>query len=99
VPGNTLPEPRGYQVNRTLITLQAIVTGGEAVRYFVGPTVIVWFTVIFANFRESMAKACGRAQAVGLRTARKDVTANKVAEIAGRENAGLPENLHRVGPI
>lgn len=55
--------------------------------------------VIFSNFTESIAEACCRAQAVGLRPARKDVTANKGAEIAGLENARLPENLHRVVPI
>ncbi len=47
----------------TLITIQAIATGGEATWYFLALTVILWFTVLFANFAESVAEARGRAQA------------------------------------
>ncbi len=81
----------------TLITAQAIATGSEATSYFLGLTVILWFTVLFANFAESVAEARGRAQAASLRAARKDVTANKVAEIAGRVIDEVPASTLKVG--
>ncbi len=81
----------------TLITAQAIASGSEATSYFLGLTVILWFTVLFANFAESVAEARGRAQAASLRAARKDVTANKVAEIAGRVIDEVPASTLKVG--
>jgi len=39
---------------------------------------ILWFTVLFANFAESIAEGRGRAQADSLRSARKDVKAKKL---------------------
>lgn len=81
----------------TLITAQAIATGGEATWYFLALTVILWFTVLFANFAESVAEARGRAQAASLRSARKDVTANKVAEIAGHAIDEVPASTLKVG--
>lgn len=38
----------------------------------------LWFTVLFANFAESMAEGRGKAQAASLRQARKDVNAKKL---------------------
>lgn len=81
----------------TLITLQSIATGGEATWYFLGLSVTLWFTVLFANFAESVAEARGRAQAASLRSARKDVTANKVAEVAGRVIDEVPASTLKVG--
>ena len=69
----------------TFITAQAIATSGEATWYFLALTVILWFTVLFANFAESVAEARGRAQAASLRSARKDVTANKVQPEKGSD--------------
>ena len=40
--------------------------------------VILWFTVIFANFAEAIAEGRGKAQADSLRAAKKDVQANKI---------------------
>ena len=81
----------------TLITAQAIATGGEATWYFLALTVMLWFTVLFANFAESVAEARGRAQAASLRSARKDVTANKVDEIASRVIDEVPASTLKVG--
>ncbi|EUJ33950.1 potassium-transporting ATPase subunit B [Listeria floridensis FSL S10-1187] len=39
---------------------------------------ILWFTVLFANFAEAIAEGRGRAQAGSLRGARKDVSARKL---------------------
>jgi len=43
----------------------------------------LWFTVLFANFAESIAEARGRAQADTLRATRRDTTARRVVD--GRE--------------
>lgn len=43
---------------------------------------ILWFTVLFANFAESIAEGRGRAQADSLRSAKKDVTAKKLKSAA-----------------
>lgn len=48
--------------------------------------VLLWFTVIFANFAEAIAEGRGKAQADALRSAKKDVLANKIPSIGEREN-------------
>ncbi len=65
-----------------LIAIEAVFTASPSTGYFLALTVILWFTVLFANFAESVAEARGRAQAASLRSARKDVTASKVAGIS-----------------
>ena len=40
----------------------------------------LWFTIVFANFAESMAEGRGKAQAESLRKARKDTPAKKMAK-------------------
>jgi K+-transporting ATPase ATPase B chain len=46
--------------------------------YTLAITLILWFTVLFANFAESIAEGRGRAQAASLRSAKKDVKAKKL---------------------
>jgi len=46
--------------------------------YILAIALILWFTVLFANFAEAIAEGCGRAQADTLRKARKDVKAKKL---------------------
>lgn len=46
--------------------------------YILVISLILWFTVLFANFAESIAEGRGRAQADTLRKARKDVRARKL---------------------
>lgn len=41
-------------------------------------TILLWFTVLFANFAEAIAEGRGKAQADTLRSARRDVNANKL---------------------
>ncbi|MCA0316029.1 MAG: potassium-transporting ATPase subunit KdpB [Candidatus Melainabacteria bacterium] len=43
----------------------------------------LWFTVIFANFAESLAEGRGKAQAASLKQARKDVAATKIVKTLG----------------
>lgn len=46
--------------------------------YILGITIILWFTVLFANFAEAIAEGRGKAQADSLRSAKKDVEAHKI---------------------
>ncbi len=46
--------------------------------YTLAIALILWFTVLFANFAEAIAEGRGRAQADSLRGARKDVKAKKL---------------------
>lgn len=45
--------------------------------YTLAIAIILWFTVLFANFAEAIAEGRGKAQADALRASRKDVDANK----------------------
>lgn len=46
--------------------------------YTLAIAVILWFTVLFANFAEAIAEGRGKAQADSLRASRKDVDAYKI---------------------
>lgn len=50
----------------------------ESQGYTLAIALILWFTVLFANFAEAIAEGRGRAQANSLRSARKDVKARKL---------------------
>lgn len=47
--------------------------------------VILWFTVIFANFAEAIAEGRGKAQADSLRAAKKDMEAHKIPSMTEKE--------------
>ncbi|MEG1639532.1 MAG: potassium-transporting ATPase subunit KdpB [Ruthenibacterium sp.] len=47
--------------------------------------VILWFTVLFANFAEAIAEGRGKAQADSLRAAKKDVEAHLIPSIAQKD--------------
>ncbi|MDF08449.1 K(+)-transporting ATPase subunit B [Listeria monocytogenes] len=49
--------------------------------YTLAVALILWFTVLFANFAEAIAEGRGRAQADSLKMARKDVLARKLKNI------------------
>lgn len=48
--------------------------------------IILWFTVLFANFAEAIAEGRGKAQADSLRAAKKDVEAHKIPSIAQKDS-------------
>lgn len=50
----------------------------ESSGYILAVSLILWFTVLFANFAEAIAEGRGRAQADTLRQARKDVRTKKL---------------------
>ncbi len=71
----------------TLLFFAALAGQAEASPWFIlSISIWLWFTVIFANFAESMAEGRGKAQADSLRNSRKDVMAKKLAE-AKRDSA------------
>ena len=53
----------------------------ENASYTISISLILWFTVLFANFAESIAEGRGRAQAESLRSAKKDVKAKKLKSV------------------
>lgn len=48
--------------------------------------IILWFTVLFANFAEAIAEGRAKAQADSLRSSKKDVEAHKIKSLEDREN-------------
>lgn len=64
----------------TLLWLISLIAGvGDApTGYTCAIAVILWFTVLFANFAEAIAEGRGKAQADSLRKAKKDVEAHKI---------------------
>ncbi len=53
--------------------------------FILGITVLLWFTVLFANFAEAIAEGHGKAQADALRSAKKDVVASKIPSLKERD--------------
>ena len=53
--------------------------------FICGVAIILWFTVLFANFAEAIAEGRGKAQADALRASKKDVTAHKIPSITKKE--------------
>ncbi len=49
--------------------------------YTLAIAIILWFTVLFANFAEAIAEGRGKAQADTLRASRKDVDAHKIPSL------------------
>jgi len=63
----------------TGLGIQALVGTGEAsAGYILNVSLWLWFTVLFANFAESLAESRSKAQAAHLRAAKRDVQAKKL---------------------
>ncbi len=72
----------------------------ESAGYTLAIALILWFTVLFANFAESIAEGRGRAQADSLRNARKDVKAKKLKSAANvSDYTEVLSNLLKKGDI
>lgn len=54
--------------------------------YTLAIAIVLWFTVLFANFAEAIAEGRGKAQADSLRAAKKDVEAHMIASPSDKEN-------------
>jgi len=57
--------------------------------FTLGIAIILWFTVLFANFAEAIAEGRGKAQADSLRAAKKDVKAYKITDITQKESVKI----------
>lgn len=65
----------------TGLFIQALLGQGDAPASFIfAVTLLLWFTVLFANFAESMAEGRGKAQAMALRRARREIQAKKLSK-------------------
>lgn len=53
--------------------------------YTLAIAIILWFTVLFANFAEAIAEGRGKAQADSLRAAKKDVEAHKIPNVNSKD--------------
>lgn len=54
--------------------------------FTLGIAIILWFTVLFANFAEAIAQGRGKAQADSLRAAKRDVEAYKMPSLKQRDD-------------
>ncbi len=62
--------------------------------------VILWFTVLFANFAEAIAEGRGKAQADSLRAAKRDVEAHKIPCAAQKDDVtAVPSASLKKGDI
>ena len=68
--------------------------------YTLAIALILWFTVLFANFAEAIAEGRGKAQADALRASKREVDANKIPSPAERENITVvPSATLKTGDI
>ena len=82
----------------TLLWFQALTGHGEAPAGFILAVALwLWFTLLFANFAEAIAEGRGKAQAASLRSARRDVVANKIPSLDKRTQitAGSAHDLRK----
>lgn len=62
--------------------------------FILGIAIVLWFTVLFANFAEAIAEGRGKAQADALRMAKKDVDAYKMLSIEDKEHLTVISSAH-----
>ena len=105
-PGTQLRNPVMFVVYvgsilTTILYFQAVFGNGEApTRFILAVTVWLWFTVLFANFAESVAERRAKAQAATLRSARRDVVAKKLdAPRRDAKVANVPGSALRRGDL
>ena len=68
--------------------------------YTLAIAIILWFTVLFANFAEAIAEGRGKAQADSLRASRKDVDAHKIPAVLQKESVTVvPSALLKKGEL
>src|SRR3981189_249411 len=86
-------------VGSLLVTLIWFVgTGKESSGFVLAVALWLWFTIVFANFAESVAEGRGKAQAAALRGTRRDVMAKKLADPATRQSwRNVPASALRKG--
>jgi len=74
--------------------------GKETAGFILHVTLWLWFTVVFANFAESVAEGRGKAQAAALRGTRSDVMAKKLADASKKQAWSMvPGSTLRKGDV
>jgi K+-transporting ATPase ATPase B chain len=86
-------------VGSVLVTLIWLAgTGKESSGFVLAVALWLWFTIVFANFAESVAEGRGKAQAAALRGSRRDVMAKKLSDPAKRQSwRNVPGSALRKG--
>ena len=80
----------------TLLGIQALRGQGEAPAWFILTVATwLWFTVLFANFAESLAEGRSKAQAASLRSLKKSTWAKKLKDPV-RGSTWLPEQAENL---
>lgn len=88
-----------------LVYISAILTTGlwiaslfglkdAASGYILAIAVILWFTVLFANFAEAIAEGRGKAQADTLRASKKDVEAHKIPSVDKKDSVTVVPSVN-----
>ena len=62
--------------------------------YILAIAVILWFTVLFANFAEAIAEGRGKAQADTLRASKKDVDAHKIPSVDKKDSVTVVPSVN-----
>ena len=85
----------------TIFWLQGLFkSGGEASWFTLSIAAWLWFTVLFANFAESMAEGRGKAQAEHLKSARRDTMAKKLLRSNDRSKfSSVASTQLRIGDL
>ncbi|OYU30628.1 MAG: K(+)-transporting ATPase subunit B [Comamonadaceae bacterium PBBC2] len=80
----------------TLLGIQALQGQGEAPAWFILTVAVwLWFTVLFANFAESLAEGRSKAQAASLRSLKKSTWAKKLKDPV-HGSSWLPEQAENL---
>ncbi|MFH0793436.1 MAG: potassium-transporting ATPase subunit KdpB [bacterium] len=75
----------------TLVLLLDLASGGGPIIYTFSVAVVLWVTVLFANFAEALAETRGKAQANTLRQTRRQTLARRVASTGDEEEVASDE--------
>ena len=80
-----------------IVSLFGVSDSGASSGYIFAIALILWFTVLFANFAEAIAEGRGKAQADAMRAGRKDMKANKIPSIGEKDKIEVVPStaLHR----
>src|SRR6201996_2491316 len=82
----------------TVIFLRDLIIGGANIGFTFQIILLLWFTVLFANFAEAVAEGRGKAQAESLRKTRTESQA-KLLSGPGRDFRLVPGTSLKVGDI
>jgi K+-transporting ATPase ATPase B chain len=82
-----------------IVTVQSIVNHESLglILYQAALTVLLWLTVLFANFAEALAEARGKAQADSLRQTRQDTPAYRLDDLHARTGQVVSSTKLRAG--